>query len=116
MDTLKKAYTKIKGDCDKHKKEISQLNDEEFKVMTLAIRPKLATRFERSWYDYVGDYCPPRSCKKMRKQGEMVCFLRKTKLVFTIIVLLVECDGKGSFFLILRCFRLHEVGVTEISS
>lgn len=69
MDTLKKSYNIIEGYCVNQKKEFSQLNEEEFKVMMNDLHSKLASRFERSWYNYVRDYCPPRSCKKMIRQG-----------------------------------------------
>ncbi|KAG0560059.1 hypothetical protein KC19_10G151300 [Ceratodon purpureus] len=85
MDTLIKSYKAIKQYCENQKIEVSHLN-ENFEDTILAM-PKLATRFKGSWYNYVHDYCPPRSNKNfMRKQGAGNSFEKRASSVFLLLL------------------------------
>ncbi|XP_073387243.1 uncharacterized protein [Physcomitrium patens] len=62
MVTFTKLYKSIKEYCMNHK-EFRLQTKEGFGDI------KLATHFAKSWYNYVSDYCPPRSNKRMTNQG-----------------------------------------------
>jgi hypothetical protein len=68
MDTLTKSYKAIKEYCANHRKEFTELKEEDFRGMKLAKR-KLATRLTESWYNRIRNHCPPRSNKKTGKEG-----------------------------------------------